>query len=1021
MKKGVLKYLAALAVLGLVCCILPLRADAATAAAGHGFVFAMDTMDCADHSRQACEELAVSNVRLAQGNLSFSYRAVLACGCEKTGEGQAAFSCTQAYSGAAVSGSAIRFSREAGHSVSGWIYGGNGTHTGSCALCGAEETKNCSGDSAANCTVAGTCTACGGSYLLPDAHAYSWQNDGTNHWQECANNRAHKISEGTCAVGTNGSAATCEAAAVCGTCGKSFGTADATAHAWGGWTHGEVDEYHKRTCALNPAHTETLAHDFDYALGTDDAGHLYGTCKTCGYMMEAWLELTEQTVVYKREPVKVLKLRYSGNWLGQKPEDSAIVYTDNVNAGEATGTVTVAGVQLVRKFTITPKRLTITSATARNRAYDGTDRVEITDLTVTGVIAGDDVSVRLPVASVAGINVGTYDSVTYKAADLTLTGTAGNNYEVLAEAAIETSVVISQKEITASIKAPNRVYGKVTAPTVTFKGLQEQDKSCVVMTYEGTTEKIVDGEKVKYQGTAVPTEAGSYTVKVTVNSGNYKLTGTNTAAFKITKAPADYDAPKALVLSYNGEEQALLAAGTIRGNRNGFQYKKEDDKQWGTAIPTAKNAGTDVILWKFEEDENHLGASGKVEVEIDPASLTVIPDEDQEMTYGGTMPALTYKVKGAIGSEKPAYTGALTVTGVAAGKYEIKQGTLKLKDNGTFKAANYKIVLEKVEFVIKVARLTVTAKDQTIICGTPIDKEKFTITELAEGDVATVTLTPSTTGVTYGGTITPAVVIENEEDEDAGENYYIVYVNGELVIEPDFAVIEDVTTETVNHTQEEDIKALLDSLNSADTDDAVEAQREKIRDAKETCAALLEQIKKSTQAMETDAIGKTSGIMAENVKLADETVIKQAIADLEKAKTEFAGNYSPEDLKRIGGQITQLEAALEVIGHAQAVIRMLSALPVTVTASDAQAAEVRVAYNALSDYEKELVDTSDSGKYLDAVSYKIISGNGGTWERGRPWSLKWTVIMTGLRVSRWTASRSIRSSIPQKTAAQSLH
>ena len=173
--------------------------------------------------------------------------------------------------------------------------------------------------------------------------------------------------------------------------------------------------------------------------------------------------------------------------------------------------------------------------------------------------------------------------------------------------------------------------------------------------------------------------------------------------------------------------------------------------------------------------------------------------------------------------------------------------------------------------------------------------------------------------------------------------------------------------------------------------------------------------------METDAIGKTSGIMAENVKLADETVIKQAIADLEKAKTEFAGNYSPEDLKRIDGQITQLEAALEVIGHAQAVIRMLSALPVTVTASDAQAAEVRAAYNALSDYEKELVDTSDSGNIWMRYPTRSFPATAAHGNAERPWSLKWTVIMTGLRVSRWTASRSIRSSIPQKTAAQSLH
>jgi len=128
--------------------------------------------------------------------------------------------------------------------------------------------------------------------------------------------------------------------------------------------------------------------------------------------------------------------------------------------------------------------------------------------------------------------------------------------------------------------------------------------------------------------------------------------------------------------------------------------------------------------------------------------------------------------------------------------------------------------------------------------------------------------------------------------------------------------------------------------------------------------------------------------MAETVKIGDKAAIEQAIKDIEQAKEAYAGNYSDEDLKKLDGQTAQLQGALETIAHAQTVIDLLSALPETVKAEDARSADARAAIKALTEHEKELVKASGSGKLMDAVSYKIISGNHDTWKRGENLTFK---------------------------------
>lgn len=128
--------------------------------------------------------------------------------------------------------------------------------------------------------------------------------------------------------------------------------------------------------------------------------------------------------------------------------DYTIACTDNTSAGTATVTITGAGDYEGTKsasFTIHPKALTVSGITARNRAYNGTNAVEITAVTLDGVVGGDAVAVDTSglTGTIGGTNAGTYSAVALHG--LTLTGAAAGNYTLTQPAGeIRTTVTISK-------------------------------------------------------------------------------------------------------------------------------------------------------------------------------------------------------------------------------------------------------------------------------------------------------------------------------------------------------------------------------------------------------------------------------------------------------------------------------------------------------------------------------------------------------------------------------------------------
>ena len=211
-----------------------------------------------------------------------------------------------------------------------------------------------------------------------------------------------------------------------------------------------------------------------------------------------------------------------------------------VNVGSYTVTASIANSnytltgKTTADFVITPKAVTVSGITAKDKVYDGNTNVvlDYSKVVLDGILENDTLTVTATGAwESAGVGE---QKVTIS--DLTLGGDSAANY-VLAESGnqAETTATITAKKITVSITPNGGAYGETITPaTVTANDVVGEDAPKITLTYTGTAN---DG--TKYNGTTLPTKAGTYTITATIKDPNYKLdAGTATAEFTVTKRPA---------------------------------------------------------------------------------------------------------------------------------------------------------------------------------------------------------------------------------------------------------------------------------------------------------------------------------------------------------------------------------------------------------------------------------------------------------------------------------------------------
>ena len=117
-----------------------------------------------------------------------------------------------------------------------------------------------------------------------------------------------------------------------------------------------------------------------------------------------------------------------------------------------------------------------------------------------------------------------------------------------------------------------------------------------------------------------------------------------------------------------------------------------------TITITPHNFGTSKLTIIVRENEAFYEKNATVQVVVGKKDLIVTPDAGQTKVYDKTTttPTLTYKYEGQVNGETPKFEGALSRAAEKdVGTYKIELGSLKLVDNGAFRAANYNLVLNE--------------------------------------------------------------------------------------------------------------------------------------------------------------------------------------------------------------------------------------------------------------------------------------------------------------------------------------
>ena len=349
------------------------------------------------------------------------------------------------------------------------------------------------------------------------------------------------------------------------------------------------------------------------------------------------------------------------------------------------------------------KPLTITGVTAASKPYDGTTNAGITSVTFDGVNLnrGTDYTVT---ASFDDASAGNGKNIT---ATVTLMGQTAKNY------ALEQSSFPTTGNIT---KAAAPDFTKETALTivndcektytVTLPALPtlETPKEYGALTYEIGEIKLNDGyytsgAKVEngkltlpIQKNDVATTGSVGTTTVVIKSTNYEdITLTVNISAKNKRIPT-VTAPTVNTLTYNGAEQALVAAGKTTG---GTMLYRLDDSEWSEQLPTAKNAGEYTVWYKVQGNAEYANvAEQDVTVTVAKKSVTVTALDKSAYT-GSTAPDLSspkadkdYKVEGLVGAD--------TLSGIVTLTYEqtpdmSKAGEIAINITDTLSNDNYEI------------------------------------------------------------------------------------------------------------------------------------------------------------------------------------------------------------------------------------------------------------------------------------------------------------------------------------------
>ncbi|MBR6279380.1 MAG: leucine-rich repeat protein [Bacteroidales bacterium] len=227
-------------------------------------------------------------------------------------------------------------------------------------------------------------------------------------------------------------------------------------------------------------------------------------------------------------------------------------------------------------------------------------------------------------------------------------------------------------------------------------GTSEFDFNGKAQKPEATAGALLSGDECTITVGGAQVNAGTYTATaVEVSNRNYKLPSDETVnqTFTIKKVLPEITEPIEYTLTYNGENQVLIMAGSTTAGEmlyslNGTDYSK--------SLPTAKNANNYTVYYKVVGNTNFTDVEPRTITPVIEKAPFKVTADDKTITYGDATPTITFSYDGFVEGESTTnitvgsanylnYTGNAGVytIGIDKDKFSADNYDLQFKD-GTF-------------------------------------------------------------------------------------------------------------------------------------------------------------------------------------------------------------------------------------------------------------------------------------------------------------------------------------------------
>ena len=375
------------------------------------------------------------------------------------------------------------------------------------------------------------------------------------------------------------------------------------------------------------------------------------------------------------------------------------------------------------KFTIGKATQTIIVPTDKTIVKDGIAENISNWATIAGVTGGSNPG------TLSYALEGSYTGVALEGNQLTVDSSVATGTTITIKVTAEETGNYNKEEQTFTVKVADKNTATVTITglpdTVTYgqeftltasqtgdttsankKWTWDYDRECFKLVGPNANTETITLQAIKAgtpsKGITVTYESGTHKGSKTVTPG---VAQKEVIVSGITASSKPYDGTPNATVNASG---AIITGKETGDNLTvsvsaGSTFDSADVGSRTVTLGALTLGGASAGNYKLAASGNQTTATANITVR----DLTVKPDSGQRKTFGDADPALTYAYSGEVSGETPVFDGALSrEAGEDVGQYDITKGSLEPKDSGTFKAANYNLVLDTAVVTFEITKGT---------------------------------------------------------------------------------------------------------------------------------------------------------------------------------------------------------------------------------------------------------------------------------------------------------------------------